>query len=126
MTIKQIDHIVLTVKNIEETIQFYCNILGMELITFGDHRKALSFGNQKLNLHLEGNEFEPKAKFPMSGSIDLCLIVSENIELIKTELQNKGIKIIEGIVLRTGATGKIKSIYMRDPDANLIEISNYI
>ncbi|WP_420571636.1 VOC family protein [Kordia sp.] len=126
MKIERIDHIVLTVKNIEETIEFYTNILGMKVITFGENRKALTFGNQKINLHEKGKEFEPKAKLPTVGAADLCFIVSTKIETVKTELLDKNIEIVEGIVERTGATGKIRSIYLRDPDQNLIELSNHI
>ncbi|MGH1386006.1 VOC family protein [Kordia sp.] len=126
MKIERIDHFVLTVHNIEKTIEFYTNILGMKIITFGQNRKALTFGNQKINLHEKGKEFEPKAQHPTCGSADLCFIVSENIEHVKTIIENKGITIIEGIVERTGTIGKIKSIYLRDPDLNLIELSNYI
>lgn len=125
MKIDRIDHIVLTVKSIELTIQFYTEILGMEVITFGTGRKALIFGNQKINLHEKGKEFEPKANFPTCGSTDLCFITSMKIEAIKRELKNMKIEIIEGIVERTGAIGKIRSLYIRDPDNNLIELSNY-
>jgi len=125
MTIDHIDHIVLTVKNIEKTIQFYTEISGMKAVSFSAGRKALTFGNQKINLHEKGNEFEPKANFPTSGSSDLCFIISSKIESVKIELENKGVTIVEGIVERTGATGKIQSIYLRDPDKNLIELSSY-
>lgn len=126
MTIDHIDHIVLTVKNIEETIKFYTEILGMKAVTFGTDRKALTFGNQKINLHEKGKEFMPKANFPTCGSGDLCFIVLTKIELVKLEIENKGVEIVEGVVERTGALGRIKSIYLRDPDMNLIELSNYI
>ena len=125
MEIERFDHIVLTVKNIDKTVQFYTDILGMNVITFGDNRKALTFGNQKINLHEKGKENEPKAKVPTCGSGDICIISKTQIESVKSELEKKGIKIIEGIVSRTGAIGKILSIYLRDPDENLIEISNY-
>lgn len=100
-------------------------MLGFELVIFND-RIALKFGNQKINLHQKGNEFEPKAERPTIGSADLCFIAETKIEDILTELKQQNIKIIEGIVERTGASGKIKSIYFRDPDLNLIEVSNYI
>jgi len=125
MKISNIDHIVLTVTHIDKTIDFYTNILGFEVITFGDNRKALTFGNQKINLHQKGNEFEPKAEHPTSGSADLCFIAETNIGEVLEELKLKNIEIIEGIVERTGALGKIKSVYFRDPDLNLIEVSNY-
>lgn len=125
MKIQSIDHIVLTVVDIDKTIDFYTNILGFKVETFGDNRKALTFGNQKINLHQKGKEFEPKAENPTSGSADLCFISETNIEEVLEELKLKNIEIIEGIVDRTGALGKIKSVYFRDPDLNLIEVSNY-
>lgn len=125
MVIKNIDHIVLTVADIDKTIEFYTQIMGFEVVTFGDNRKALTFGNQKINLHQKGHEFEPKAEFPTSGSADLCFIAKTDIQDVLEELKQKNIEIIEGIVDRTGALGKIKSVYFRDPDQNLIEVSNY-
>ncbi|GAA5101152.1 VOC family protein [Chryseobacterium ginsengisoli] len=125
MQIKNLDHIVLTVADIDKTVEFYTNILGFEVVTFGDNRKALTFGNQKINLHQKGKEFEPKAEHPTSGSADLCFIAKTDIEEVLEELKLKNIEIIEGIVDRTGAMGKIKSVYFRDPDLNLIEVSNY-
>lgn len=126
MKIKNIDHIVLTVQDIDKTIEFYTSILGFEVVTFGDNRKALTFGNQKINLHQKGKEFEPKAEYPTSGSADLCFIAETYIHEVLEELKQKNIEMIEGIVDRTGALGKIKSVYFRDPDLNLIEISNYL
>lgn len=126
MEIKNIDHIVLTVANIDKTIEFYTYILGFQVVTFGANRKALTFGNQKINLHQKGYEFEPKAEHPIPGSADLCFIATTDIHEVFEELKQKNIEIIEGIVERTGAMGKIRSIYFRDPDMNLIEISNYI
>jgi catechol 2,3-dioxygenase-like lactoylglutathione lyase family enzyme len=125
MEIQNIDHIVLTVADIDKTIEFYSNILGFEVVTFGDNRKALTFGNQKINLHQKGKEFEPKAYQPTCGSADLCFISKADIHEVLEELKQKNIEIIEGIVDRTGALGKIKSVYFRDPDLNLIEVSNY-
>lgn len=126
MEIKNIDHIVLTVTDIEKTVEFYTEILGFQVITFGDNRKALTFGNQKINLHQKGHEFEPKAKHPTTGSADLCFILTTDIREVVEELTHKNIEIIEGIVDRTGALGKIRSVYFRDPDQNLIEVSNYL
>lgn len=126
MQIKNIDHIVLTVADVDKTVGFYTQILGFEVVTFGDNRKALTFGNQKINLHQKGKEFEPKAEYPTSGSADLCFIAETDIHEVLEELKQKNIEIIEGIVDRTGALGKIKSIYFRDPDLNLIEVSNYV
>ena len=125
MNIDRTDHLVLTVADIEGTCKFYKDVLGMEVETFGEGRKALRFGSQKLNLHEKGKEFEPKALLPTPGAIDICFITTDAIEQVKTELENKNIA-VQGIVERTGATGKIHSIYFRDPDGNLIEVSNYI
>ncbi|AZA59629.1 VOC family protein [Chryseobacterium indoltheticum] len=125
MQIKNIDHLVLTVADINKTIDFYTNILGFEVVTFGNNRKALTFGNQKINLHQKEKEFEPKAEHPTTGSADLCFISETDIDDVLEELKQKNIEIIEGVVERTGAIGKIKSVYFRDPDLNLIEISNY-
>jgi catechol 2,3-dioxygenase-like lactoylglutathione lyase family enzyme len=126
MQISHLDHLVLTVSDIEKTCHFYENILGMGIITFGENRKALTFGNQKINLHEKGKEINPKAAHPTMGSADLCFIATTNLEVVLKELKDKNIDLLEGgIVDRTGATGKIRSIYFRDPDLNLIEISNY-
>ncbi|WP_343664896.1 VOC family protein [Chryseobacterium mucoviscidosis] len=126
MKIKNIDHLVLTVADIEKTVDFYTSILGFEVVVFGENRKALTFGNQKINLHQKGKEFEPKAEYPTCGSADLCFISETDIHEVLQELKEKNIEIIEGIVERTGALGKIQSVYFRDPDLNLIEISNYM
>ncbi|EGC32389.1 hypothetical protein DICPUDRAFT_155636 [Dictyostelium purpureum] len=126
MKIKNLDHLVLTVANIENTCKFYNSVLGMKIITFKETRKALEFGNQKINLHLKGKEFEPKSKFPTAGSADLCFISETPLLEVIKELKEKNIEIEEGPVERTGAVGKINSVYIRDPDFNLIEISNYI
>ena len=126
MKIKRIDHLVLTVKDIPTTVDFYERVLGMKRIEFGEGRIALSFGQQKINLHEQGKEFEPKAGNVASGSADLCFIVDTSISDVLIELQNIGVSIIEGPVKRTGALGNIMSVYFRDPDNNLIEISNYL
>lgn len=123
---KEIDHIVLTVASIEESIIFYCTILGMEEIVFSENRKAVLCGRQKINLHEKGSEFKPNAKYAMPGSADICLIIHNPIEDVVIDLQSKEIPIEQGPVIRTGAHGKILSIYIRDPDCNLIELSNYI
>ncbi|UTX49759.1 VOC family protein [Chryseobacterium sp. MA9] len=125
MEIKNLDHLVLTVTDIDKTIEFYTHVMGFEAVTFGDNRKALIFGNQKINLHQKGHEFEPKAERPTTGSADLCFIAQTDIHDVMEELRQKNVEIIEGIVDRTGAVGKIKSVYFRDPDQNLIEVSNY-
>lgn len=126
MKIKSVDHFVLTVASIEATCAFYVDVLGMEVVEFAGGRKALSFSNQKINLHEAGKEFEPKAKSPTPGSGDFCLIADTPIEDVRVHLETLGVAIEEGIVDRTGATGPIRSIYIRDPDQNLVEISEYL
>lgn len=126
MKISHLDHLVLTVANIETTCQFYQSALNFEVITFGENRKALQFGHQKINLHQVGKEFEPKAYHPTVGSADLCSIAETPLEEVIKHLQQLNIKIVEGPIQRTGAVGKIVSVYLRDPDQNLIEISNYL
>lgn len=121
-----IDHIVLTVKSLKISIEFYCSILGMTEVTFGEGRKAILCGSQRINLHEVGNEFEPKAFCSLPGSADICLITSLPLGEVLVKLNKHKIFVIEGPVERTGARGKIHSIYIRDPDQNLIEISNYL
>ena len=125
MQIDRLDHLVLTVCDIAATCDFYSRVLGMEVITFANDRKALRLGQQKINLHEAGHEFEPKAAYPVPGSADLCFISNDALDMIIAHLQANGIDIIEGPVTRTGAIGPIDSVYLRDPDGNLIEISNY-
>lgn len=125
MKIDRMDHLVFTVKDIRVTCDFYQKVLGMDVVTFKGDRKALSFGNQKINLHEYGKEFEPKANKPTPGSVDLCLITSISLAEAQRHIESCGVTIIEGPIARTGATGPINSIYFRDPDMNLIEISNY-
>src|ERR1700749_1405170 len=124
-TIDHLDHLVLTVADIEATVAFYTSALGMELITFGD-RKALRFGEQKINLHQVGKEFEPKAQRPTPGSGDLCFITKAPLEAVISHLHAGNYPIELGPVARDGARGEMLSIYIRDPDLNLIEISNYL
>lgn len=124
--IGHIDHIVLTVEDIERSCVFYHRVLGMEVVTFGEGRKALKFGTQKINLHQKGKEFNPTAAVPTVGAGDICFIANTAIELVINDLKEKGVDITEGPVEREGANGKIRSVYIRDPDKNLIEISNYI
>lgn len=123
MKIRQLDHLVLTVRDIESTARFYSTILGMEVVTFGDKRKALRIGDQKINLHPAGLEFEPKASNPTPGAADVCLLTDTPLAKVIAELQAEHIPIIEGPVERIGASGPILSIYIRDPDGNLIEIA---
>jgi catechol 2,3-dioxygenase-like lactoylglutathione lyase family enzyme len=124
MRVDRLDHLVLTVVDIDAAIRFYTEVLGMEEMTFGPGRKALGFGRCKINLHQVGREFEPKARRPTSGSADLCLIVDDPIDAVMRELRKAGIAVEEGPVRRTGATGPLVSCYLRDPDGNLIELSN--
>ena len=125
MQINRIDHLVLTVADIQRICEFYTKVLGMELEKFADGRLALKFGNQKLNLHQLNQEFKPHALKPTPGSVDLCLIVNNSIADTISHLQTYQVEIIEGPASRTGAMGKITSIYIRDPDRNLIELSKY-
>ena len=122
--IASLDHLVLTVRDTQATCEFYAQVLGMQVITFGDNRRALKFGQQKINLHQAGQEFEPKADQPTPGSADLCFLTETPIAQVISDLQAQGISIEAGIVPRTGATGAIRSIYIRDPDGNLIELAN--
>lgn len=123
MKVEQLDHLVLTVQNIQASINFYTEVLGMQLVEFSDNRKALKFGPQKINLHQAGNEFSPHAAFPAPGSADLCFIVDTSIEETIQKLESKQVVIVSGPVERTGATHKLTSVYIRDPDNNLIELS---
>ena len=125
MRVDGIDHMVLTVRNIEETCSFYSQVLGMQIITFGSSRKALTFGCQKINLHQAGKEIEPKAAKPIPGSADFCFVTKTSMEEIVKHVCDLGIEIELGPIERTGAMGRLESIYIRDPDGNLIEISNY-
>ena len=129
--IDHLDHLVLTTSKEAECVDFYTRILGMKLESFIGgtppvERKAFKFGNQKINLHIKGKEFEPKADIPTPGALDLCFIADRSLEKVIEKLANEGWPIIEGPVVRTGATQKINSVYVRDPDQNLIEISELI
>jgi catechol 2,3-dioxygenase-like lactoylglutathione lyase family enzyme len=124
MRIERLDHLVLTFGDVDRTVEFYTRVLGMRAETFGEGRRALRFGSQKINLHQAGREFEPKARRPTSGSADLCLIVDDPIDAVMRELRKAGVVVEEGPVRRTGATGALVSCYLRDPDGNLIELSN--
>jgi catechol 2,3-dioxygenase-like lactoylglutathione lyase family enzyme len=126
MRIDRLDHLVLTVADIGATVDFYARVLGMKAMTFGTGPTALAFGHSKINLHQAGHEFEPKAHRPTPGSADLCLITTDPLDQVIEELAGHDIPIEEGPVERSGATGPILSIYFRDPDRNLIEVSTYL
>lgn len=126
MKISGLDHLVLTVKNLEATTRFYTQVMGMDRETFGEGRVALVFGKQKINLHEQGKEFEPKAAHPAPGSADLCFLTQTPLLEAMVFVQSHGVEILEGPVPRTGATGAIESFYFRDPDSNLIEVSNEV
>ena len=123
--IDRLDHLVLTVASIERSIAFYTGVLGMTEETFEGGRKALRFGGQKINLHQAGREFEPKADVPTPGSADFCLITTTRLDDVAAHLAACGVPILDGPVARTGATGPIRSLYFRDPDRNLVEVSTY-
>lgn len=129
--IDHLDHLVLTTANESDCIDFYTRVLGMQLESFSAgesavERKAFKFGNQKINLHIKGKEFEPKADLPTPGSLDLCFIADRPLIEVIAQLKKEQWPIIEGPVIRTGAIAKINSIYLRDPDQNLIEISEIL
>lgn len=124
--IDHLDHLVLTTTDIDACTDFYTRVLGMQLETFGNNRLALRYGNQKINIHIRGHEFEPKAHLPVPGALDLCFISKVGLEQVIAHLQKVQWPIIEGPVARTGATGPIRSIYVRDPDLNLIEIAEQL
>jgi catechol 2,3-dioxygenase-like lactoylglutathione lyase family enzyme len=124
MRIDRLDHLVLTVADIAAAIEFYAGVLGMRHVTFKG-RHALTFGASKINLHQAGREFEPKAERPTPGSADICLIAGDPLDEVIAQLAAAGVPIEEGPVARTGATGPITSVYVRDPDRNLVELSNY-
>lgn len=126
MHIDSLDHLVLTVVDIDASCAFYQRVLGMDVVTFGAGRKALAFGQQKINLHQAGREFEPKARHPTPGSADLCFLTSVPLAQVQTHLASCGVVVSEGPVQRTGAQGPILSVYFRDPDFNLIEVSNQL
>jgi catechol 2,3-dioxygenase-like lactoylglutathione lyase family enzyme len=126
LQVNRIDHLVLTVKDIATTVDFYTTVLGMNTLIFGENRIALTFGDQKINLHQLGNEFEPKAGNVNAGSADICFIIDQPVQQAIEHLNACDVKVLQGPVSRTGATGEIVSIYFRDPDDNLIEVSNYV
>jgi len=126
IAIDRIDHIVLTAFDVQRTLDFYSTVLGMEPITFAGGRRGLAFGRQKINLHQAGKEFEPKALKPVPGALDLCFITETPLADVIAHLKAHGVAIAEGPVPKTGALGPMSSVYFRDPDGNLIEVSNYL
>lgn len=126
MQINHLDHLVLTVQDIQITTEFYTQVLGMEKVTYGENRHALLFGQQKINLHQQGKEFEPKAQSPTPGSADLCFITTTPLSDVIEHLQRCHVRLLSDPIQRTGALGSLLSIYIRDPDGNLLEISNQL
>lgn len=124
--IDRIDHVVLTTRDLPSCLHFYGEILGMKIEKFQTPdatRLALKFGDQKINIHEWGKEFTPRAHVAAPGTLDLCFIASVPLEMVMEKLQSSNVEIIEGPVMKTGATGPIRSVYVRDPDLNLVEIS---
>jgi catechol 2,3-dioxygenase-like lactoylglutathione lyase family enzyme len=126
MKVLRIDHVVLTVADIDRTLEFYERVLGMTAVSFGAGRRALAFGDQKLNLHQAGREFEPKALRPTPGAIDLCLTTDVPLDEVAAHLRSESVAIEHGPVDKIGARGALRSLYFRDPDGNLIEVSNEV
>lgn len=126
MRVERLDHLVLTVADIDATVDFYSRVLGMAPVTFGAGRRALTFGDSKINLHQAGHEFEPRARQATPGSADVCLIIDRTIDQVVDQLTQLSVAIEVGPVDRTGAKGPIRSVYLRDPDGNLIELSTYL
>ena len=126
MRVQRIDHIVLTVADLERTIAFYERALGMKAVSFGEGRRGLAFGDQKLNLHQAGREFEPKARRPTPGAIDLCFTTDVPLEDVAAHLRRESIEIEHGPVDKVGARRALRSLYFRDPDGNLVEVSNEV
>jgi len=124
--IRAIDHVVLTVADVQRTLDFYQRALGMTPVAFGEGRRALAFGDQKLNLHQAGREFEPKARTPTKGSADLCLLTDVPIAEVLAHLSRIGVNVELGPVDKVGARRPLRSIYFRDPDGNLIEVANEV
>jgi catechol 2,3-dioxygenase-like lactoylglutathione lyase family enzyme len=124
--VERLDHLVLTVRDVKATCAYYARVLGMQEVTFADGKKALTFGEQKINLHEQGREFEPKPARPTPGSADLCFITEDDVSTVVEHLRACEIDIIEGPVRRTGAMGPMVSVYFRDPDQNLLEVSSYV
>lgn len=121
--IDHLDHFVLTTAHTEQCIDFYARVLGMKFERFGQGRMALKFGGQKINLHEKGREFEPKATVALPGTLDVCFIAAVPLDEVIARLAQCGVPVIEGPVMKTGARGPLRSVYVRDPDGNLVEIS---
>jgi len=126
MQLQRIDHVVFTVRDIDRACDFYGRVLGMEVVTFAEGRKALQFGQCKINLHAYGKEFEPKAAHPAPGTQGICVISDTPLPDAMRNLERAGLEVLEGPVERNGALGRIESVYLRDPDGNLIEIACYV
>ena len=126
MKVRAIDHVVLTVRDVERTLSFYQRALGMTAIEFGEGRRALTFGEQKLNLHQAGREFDPRAAHPTPGAVDLCLLTDTPVDEVIAHLSRAGVPVELGPVAKVGARHPLRSIYFRDPDGNLIEVANEI
>ena len=124
MRVSRIDHVVLTVADLERTLSFYQRVLGMSPVTFGEGRRALAFGDQKLNLHQAGREFEPKARRPTPGAVDICFTTDVPLDEVIAHLRAESVVIELGPVAKVGARGPLRSVYFRDPDGNLVEVSN--
>ena len=124
INVERLDHLVLTVADLARTCAFYESVLGMRVVTFGEGRTAVTFGAQKINLHVRGRELKPKAAQPTRGSADLCFLVTTPMDAVIGHLADCGVEIEQGPVPRTGATGPILSVYIRDPDGNLVELAN--
>jgi catechol 2,3-dioxygenase-like lactoylglutathione lyase family enzyme len=125
IALDRIDHIVVTAWDVDRTLDFYQRVLGMTPITFAGGRRGLAFGNQKINLHQAGREYEPKALKPAPGTVDLCFIAQTPLAEVIEHIKSCSVTIVEGPVAKTGALGPMQSVYIRDPDGNLVEISNY-
>lgn len=126
MKVQRIDHVVLTVADLDRTLEFYERVLGMTPVSFGEGRRALAFGDQKLNLHQAGREFEPKALRPTPGAIDLCLTTDVPLDEVAAHLRSESVVIEHGPVDKVGARRPLRSLYFRDPDGNLVEVSNEV
>jgi catechol 2,3-dioxygenase-like lactoylglutathione lyase family enzyme len=126
ISIASLDHLVLYCADVDATIAFYVRVLGMDAMTFGGNRHALTFGTQKINLHRSGSEFVPHAINPARGAADFCLLTTVPLDDVIAHFRTLNVPIVEGPVAKTGATGPLRSVYVRDPDGNLVEIANQV